>query len=178
MGAAATPAASFLSFGSMAAQGAGSLLAGAGTKAADEYRAAELQRAAQYGELKATQTAGQLTRNLNFQLGNIDAIRAAARTDPTSPTGAAYRGYQEEVGVQERGIETSSIMAQARQNEADAAYMRWAGSQALLAGDIGAGADILKGLRGLLGRSGDIPEPAAPAGPDPALLAALLERNQ
>jgi hypothetical protein len=117
-------------------------------KAGDEYRAAELQRAAEYGQLKATQVTGQLTRNLNVTLGHIDAIRAAAHTDPSSPTGAAVRDYTEQVGTEQRGIEVANIEEQARTDEAAAAYMRFAGSQALLAGDIGAGADILGSFRG------------------------------
>jgi hypothetical protein len=54
-----------------------------GTKQADEYQAAELDRAAEYGRLKATQTSAQMTQKLNQTLGNIDVIRAAAHDDPT-----------------------------------------------------------------------------------------------
>jgi hypothetical protein len=136
-----------------------------GIAAGDEFRAAELDRAAQYGELKATQTGAQLTRNLNITLGNIDAIRSAAHDDPTSPTGAAIRDYAEATGTEQKGIEVSSLEAQAKQSEADAAYLRYAGHQALLSGDLGAtsallsgnltaGADILKGIGGGLNNLG------------------------
>jgi hypothetical protein len=81
---------------------AGSVVSGQGTAAGDTYKAETLDRAATYGGLKATQTGAQLTRNLSVSLGNIDAIRAAARTDPTSPTGAAVRGYTEQVGTEQK----------------------------------------------------------------------------
>jgi len=136
-----------------------------GVAAGDEFKAAELDRAAQYGELKASQTAGQLTRNLNITLGNIDAIRSAAHADPSSPTGAAIRDYTEQTGTEQKDIEVSSIQEQARQDEADAAYLRYAANQALLTGDVGAssaimsgyisaGSDVLKGIGGALGSGG------------------------
>lgn len=125
-----------------------------GVAAGDQFKAAELERAAQYGELKAAQTSGQLTRNLSMTLGNIDAIRAAAHDDPTSPTGAAVRDYAEKIGTEQKTIQVDSILAQSQQQEADAAYMRKSASDALLSGDIAAGADVLKGLGGALGSLG------------------------
>lgn len=119
-----------------------------GTSSGDQFKAAELDQAAQYGELKAKQTSGQLTQNLNMTLGNIDAIRAAAHDDPTSPTGAAVRDYAERVGTNQKDIQVDSILQQSQQNEADAAYLRKASSDALLSGDIAAGGDVLKGLAG------------------------------
>jgi hypothetical protein len=120
------------------------------TKAGDEFKAAELQRQADYGRLKATQTNAQMTRNLAITLGHMDAVRAAAHTDPTSPTGAAVRGTVEDIGTEQKGIKVENILQQARQNEADAQYLRYAGNQAMLAGEIGAGADIAGGLAGAL----------------------------
>jgi hypothetical protein len=129
-----------------------------GVSAADTFKAEQLERAAEYGDLKAAQTAGQMTRNLNVTLGNIDAIRAAAHNDPTSPTGAAYRGMVEEVGGEQKEITVSSILAQSQEDVASAAYLRQASGRALLAGDIGqatagiaATADILKGIAGAFG---------------------------
>jgi hypothetical protein len=150
MGAAAG-ASSVLSLASMGFAAAGSLESAKGTSAADQYRAAQLDRAAQYGELQATQSAGQLTRNLTITLGNLDAVRAAARTDPTSPTGAAVRDYTEQVGTEQKNIKVDSILAQSQQDEADAAYLRSASGTALLSGDIGAASDVFgnKGLAGL-----------------------------
>src|SRR5882757_7475899 len=80
------------------------ILQSQGVAAADEFQASKLESAATYGELKAQQTGGQMTRSLNQTLGNIDAVRAAANTDPTSPTGAAMRDNAEDIGTQQKDI--------------------------------------------------------------------------
>jgi hypothetical protein len=117
---------------------------------ADKYQAARLEQAATYGELKAVQTGGQMTRNLNTVLGNIDAVRAAANADPNSPTGVAVRERQEEIGKEQIGITVNSILQQTRQQTADAAYYRGAAKDALFAGELSAGAGLLKGAIPLL----------------------------
>jgi hypothetical protein len=121
-----------------------------GQSAADLYKAEQLQRAAEYGELKAQQTGAQMTRNLMQTLGNIDATRAAGHIDPTSPSAVAVHDYVESTGSQQRGIEMANIEAQAREDEAGAAYLRQASSEALLGGDIGIAGTLLKGGAGLL----------------------------
>jgi hypothetical protein len=122
------------------------ILQGQGVAAADEFQATKLESAAVYGELKATQTGGQMTRSLNQTLGNIDAVRAAAGADPTSPTGAAFRDNQEEIGTTQKTTTVNSILAQATQDKNDAAYYKSAASDALFAGEISAAAGIAKGL--------------------------------
>ena len=134
-------------------QAAGSIVQGIGTSNADQYQAKEMEQAAQYGDLKAVQTNAALTRNLNQTLGNIDAVRAAARTDPTSPTGAAVRNTVEATATSDKNIQVDSIMAQAEQDQANAAYLRSASSTALLSGSIGAFGDLLKGFSGMPGLS-------------------------
>ena len=123
-----------------------------GVQAGDEFQAAELDRAAKYGDLKAEQVGAQRTQQLNRTLGNIDAIRAASHADPTSPTGAAYRDYQEEIGGTQKSIEVSNILAQSRKQEAEAAYLRVAGANALLSGDVGAHAQLLGGYADAAGK--------------------------
>ena len=130
-------------------QAAGSIVQGIGTSNADQYQAKEMEQAAQYGDLKAVQTNAALTRNLNQTLGNIDAVRAAQRTDPTSPTGAAVRNTVEATSTEDKNIQVDSIMAQANQDRANAAYLRSASSMALLSGGIGAVGDLLKGFSGI-----------------------------
>lgn len=125
------------------------LLQSQGVAKADEYQADKLDQAAKYGELKAVQTGGQMTRSLNTTLGNIDAVRAAAGADPTSPTGAAVRDNQEMIGNEQRSIVVGSILQQARQDQADAAYYRSAAKDALFAGYVGAAAGGAKGLASL-----------------------------
>lgn len=121
------------------------LLKGQSTATADEYQSERLENAAVYGELKAKQTSGQMLRSLNTTLGNIQAVRAAANTNPTSPTGAAVLDNQEDIGNEQRSITVNSILQQARQDRSDAAYYRDAASRAMTMSYVGAAADILKG---------------------------------
>jgi hypothetical protein len=138
--------ASGLSLASMGFSAASSVLQGEGTASADTYKAEQLERSAQIGILKGNQTNATLTKNLAISLGTIDAVRAAARTDPTSPTGAAVRDYVEQTGTEQKNIKVDSIMAQAQEDESNAAYLRKASSDALLGGDLGAVGNILKGI--------------------------------
>jgi asparagine N-glycosylation enzyme membrane subunit Stt3 len=125
------------------------MLSAQGTASADEFQAAKLENAAKYGELKAVQTGGQMTRSLNTTLGNIDAVRAAANTDPNSPTGIAMRDYAEQTGTDQKTTTVNSILAQSLQQKNDAAYYRSAASDALFAGEISTAAGIAKGIAGL-----------------------------
>jgi hypothetical protein len=126
------------------------MLQAQGTATADEYQANKLESAAQYGEVKANQTGAQMTRQLNTTLGNIDAVRAAAHSDPNSPTGAAYRDNQEEIGIDQRTVAVGNINQQVKQDRADAAYYRSASSQSLLGGAISTASGLLKSASPLL----------------------------
>lgn len=145
-GGSAGSGASGTSIASVGLQTYATLLQSQGTATADTYQADRLETAAQYGELKATQTGAQMTRNLNTTLGNIDAVRAAANTDPNSPTGAAFRDNQETLGTEQKGITVDSINAQAIQDQSDAAFYRQASSSALMSGEITAGANAFAAL--------------------------------
>jgi hypothetical protein len=134
-------------------QAEGAQVQAQGVAAGDIYKAEVLEQQAQYGELKATQTNAQLTRNLSITLGNIDAVRAAAHGDPNDPTNAAVRDYVEQTGTEQKGIKVASIEQQAREDESNAAYLRAASSQALLSGNIAAQGDMLTSQADLL--SGD-----------------------
>jgi hypothetical protein len=138
-------AASGLSLASLGFTAAAQGVAAEGTSTADLYKAEQLDQAATYGELKATQTNAQMTRNLTMTLGNIDAVRAAARTDPTSPTGNAVRDFVEQTGTTQKNITVDSITAQAQMDESNAQYLRQASSSALLGGDLGIAGTLLKG---------------------------------
>ena len=138
---------------SIGLQAYSTILQSEGTAKADDYQAEKLDVAAKYGELKAVQTGGQMTRSLNNTLGNIDAVRAAANADPSSPTGAAVRDYQEQIGDEQKSITVNSILQQSRQDTADAMYYRSAAKDALFAGKISAAAGIAKGLASI-GRPG------------------------
>lgn len=139
------------SIASVGLQTYATLLQAQGTATADSYQSDRLETAAQYGELKATQTGAQMTRNLNTTLGNIDAVRAAAGADPNSPTGAAFRDNQETLGNEKRGITVDSLNAQALQDKNDAAYYQQASQSALMSGDISAAAGVAKAVAGIPG---------------------------
>lgn len=126
-------------------------MAAQGQSTADQYKAQQLDQAAQYGELKATQTNAQMTRNLVTTLGNIDAVRAASHGDPSDPTNAAVRADIEDRGVQAKDITVANITQQSRMDESNAAYMRKASSDALLGGDLSIAGTLLKGGAGAIG---------------------------
>ncbi len=139
------------------AQGFGTLTQAQGAAAGDEFAAEEAEVNAQYGKLQAVQTGAQETRALNQTLGNIDAIRAAAHDNPTSPTGAAYRETQQTIGTEKKDIDVSNIMAQTQADEAAATYYQQAAQTAQQGGDLGFFGSILGGIGGLLGSIGKSP---------------------
>src|SRR6516162_9307837 len=115
---------------------------------AEKFKAEQLEQQAQYGDLKAQQTNAQMTQRLAVTLGHIDAVRAAAHTVISSPTGAAVRGYREELGEEAKGITVENILQQARTDQANAAYMRSQASNALLSGDVAMLGDAFAGAAG------------------------------
>lgn len=123
-----------------------SVMKGEGEKAGYDMRAAKLEQAAAFGKVQAEQTAAQFSEQLNTTLGNIDAVRAAAGIDPTSPTTAAIEGKQTYVSNRQKNTTVDNILNQAKTNEADARYMREAGDFALKQGYLSAGIDVAKGL--------------------------------
>jgi hypothetical protein len=120
------------------------ILSSQGTAAGDTYKAASLENAAQRGRVAAAQTGASETEKLAQTLANIDSVRAAAHDDPTSPTGAAIRDWNETLGLTKKSIDVDNIMAQSQQEDSDAAFLRSSAKTALLGGEISAGADILK----------------------------------
>ena len=122
-----------------------------GTAAADQARAAQLQRAAERGRTAAVQTGAQMDEQLNITLGNISAIRAASNTDPTSPTTAAVLEQQQARGERAKDITVENLMAQADENDASAAYLRQAGDYALEQGKMQAFTTILGGVGSAVG---------------------------
>ncbi len=122
------------------------ILKGQGTQAAFDYKAASLENAAKRGQVAAVQTGAKETIGLDNTLAMIDSVRAAAHADPTSPTGAAIRDWNEQLGLSKKAIDVDNIMAQSRQELDDAAYLRSAGKTALLGGELSAGSDLLSAL--------------------------------
>jgi hypothetical protein len=106
---------------------ASGFMKGQGDEAAADYQANKLRVSAEYARGAAKETDAQMRENLNLQLQNIDAVRAAANIDPTSPTTAALKDRTAMIGDRSRSIQVGNIMAQAAQNEADANYTEQAG---------------------------------------------------
>jgi hypothetical protein len=143
---------------STGAQASGASVASAGLKAfgdiyaakgqaeSAKYRAATLEANAQRARVAAVQTGAAESEKLSSTLGNIDAVMAAAHGDPTSPTAAAYRDQQEQLGLTKKSIDVDNIMQQARQDDSDAAYLRTSAKYALTQGYISAGSDVLSAL--------------------------------
>ena len=139
-------AAGVASIASIGLSAFGSIAGGAGTKSADEMQAARLEQAAAYGKVQATQVAAHDTENLSIKLDNIDAVRAAQNNDPTSPTTAAIRSRTSYLSNENQQTQVGNIMAQVGTDQAGAAYLNQAGSYAMTMGEVGAGANLLKGV--------------------------------
>lgn len=123
------------------------ILSSQGTAAGMNYKAASLENAAARGRVAALQTGASASERLAADLGNIDAVRAAAHVDPTSPTGAAIRDLHESLGLTQKSIAVDRIMAQSAQETSDAAYLRSVSKYALLGGELSAGACSAGSLR-------------------------------
>jgi hypothetical protein len=135
-------------------QAFGDIVSSRGIAAADTFKANMLQANAQRGQVAAVQAGASESEKLANTLGNIDAVRAAARTDPTSPTGAAVRDWSETLGNTQKSITIDNIMAQSRQQQDEAAFLKASAKTALLSGYINAGADTLKAIAPALGPQG------------------------
>jgi hypothetical protein len=124
----------------------GDIYAAQGKAEGAKYRAATLEANAQRARVSAVQTGAAESQQLATTLGNIDAVRAAAHGDPTSPMAGAYRDMNEDLGLTKKAIDVDNIMAQARQDDSDAAYLRTSAKYALTSGYISAGSDVLSAL--------------------------------
>lgn len=138
MGAAAASAASVASLGLTVA---GDIMGGSAKKAADDYQAARLEQAAEFGKTQATLTDTTMRENLNSTIGTIQAVRAAAGIDPTSPTSGALIEMNSERADRQRMAAVGSINAQTAEQQASAKYLREAGDFAVTQSYVKAGTD-------------------------------------
>ena len=143
-------AASGASIASSGLKAYGDYESGVGKAAGATYRAQTLEANAQRARVSAVQTGAAESQQLATTLGNIDAVRAAAHGDPTSPMASAYRNQQEDIGQTKKAIDVDNIMQQARQDDSDALYLRSSAKYALLGGEVAAGSDVLSGLSSAL----------------------------
>ena len=120
--------------GSLALDAGSSVVKGIGEKEGQDFMAWQAERAAALGRIKADQTDAHLRDELQTTLGNIDVIRAAANTDPLSPTALAVKDKEREVSDRQRQIQVANIRTQADEKEAEAGYRRRSGKFALFGG--------------------------------------------
>src|SRR5688572_30534936 len=116
-----------------------------GDAAAQEFKAEQAERRAEAGRLNAVQTDVFFREELNTALANIDAIRAASSIDPTSPTTAAIKSEEARISDRARNIKVQSILAQANEDEREAAFRRESAKDIRQGGLWSAGATVLKG---------------------------------
>jgi hypothetical protein len=134
--------ASGASIGSAALSAFGAITKAQGTKAADDFQASKAERAAEFGKLQAGLTDTVMREQLNTTLSNIDVIRAAAHTDPTSPTTAALEDKQSMLSDRQRNAALLTINSQVAEDQASAKYLRASGEYALDMGYLNAGIGI------------------------------------
>lgn len=153
----AGPAASVLSIGSTALSAFSSYdsseQAGQQQAEMDNLKSQQLANAAEFSRAQARQTDAYMRANLMKSVGNIEAIRASAGTNPDSPTGNAIINRTQGQGDQERAIKVGDIMAQAGEDQTESGMYASAASQALSDGEqggiLGGLGKILSGVSGL-----------------------------
>ena len=126
----------------------------------DEFKANQLQDAAQYGMAKASETDQFLRQKTTSMLGNLMAVSAAANVDPTSPTGNAILARTQGQSDQQRSIQVGNLNAQAAQDASESyqytdaaratlnqAYAN--SSSSIFGGVLGGLGSLAKGLSGI-----------------------------
>lgn len=131
--------------GSLALNAGSSVVKGIGEKQGQDFMAGRDERSAALGRVKAEQTDAQLRDELDTTLANIDVTRAAANADPFSPTALAVKANETRISDTARNTRVASLLQQADEDQASAAYRRHAGNMALLGGVLGAGGKLLSG---------------------------------
>lgn len=99
-----------------------------------EMNADRADRAAEFGKVQASLTGASFTDDLNRTLGQIEVMRAAANTDPSSATGAAVMGAQRDKSDLARRAAMMSQYGQIAEDEAGAKYLRDAAKFSLFQG--------------------------------------------
>jgi hypothetical protein len=158
-------AAPILSIAGPLAGAAGSIMGGADQGIQDQWRASELDTAAKWGAIQGIETNASMTQNLAQTLAHLDAVTAAQRVGPGSPSAAAIRNQTEFLGTEEMHRKVEAINAQSMTDEASAQYLKWAAGQSMLGGDLGALGPLAKAFGGIPALQGpSASEYAAPAG--------------
>jgi hypothetical protein len=139
-GAAFGPAAAALPYAAAAASLGGGIMQGLGGAAANKQQAAQAERAAQIGLIKASDTDTYMRDELQTTLANIQAIRASVGAE-ASPTEYAVIDKQRQTSDRQRETEVFNARAQAKSDEDAARFYRSSARMSLIGG----------GLSGILG---------------------------
>lgn len=120
----------------------------------DVYQAFTERLQAHQGHTKAAQTNTAMSEHLTDVLANISAVRAAANTDPLSPTGAAITNRVHAQGDQDISRTVSNINQEADQHMFASYFYEDAAKRAIEAGNKSQMAGLLSGVSGLIGGLG------------------------
>jgi hypothetical protein len=124
------------------------------------YQAGQLEISAQMGELKATQTADFMTRQMNGVEANIDAVSALSGATDNSPSTWAVRNRYQNQAEEARGQMQWNAKMDALSKRNAAALYRMSGEMAVrdaesnardyeTNGMLGAIGGVLKGFSGM-----------------------------
>lgn len=125
---------------------ASDITSGSSTKSADDFKAAQAERAAEFGITQANLTDVTMRENLNTTLGNIESIRAAANVDPSSPTTAALMERNTALSDRQRTATVVTERAQAADDLASADYLKRAGDFAVKQSYLKSATDVASAL--------------------------------
>lgn len=125
---------------------ASDITSGSATQAGDDFKAAQAERAAEFGITQANLTDVTMRENLNTTLGNIESIRAAANIDPSSPTTAALLERSSALSDRQRTAAVGTQRAQAADDLASADYLKRAGDFAVKQSYLKSATDVASAL--------------------------------
>lgn len=124
----------------------GSMTQAQGQAEAYVQQAELAQQRAYLGKIKARQTDTAYREELTTTLSNIDAIRAAANTDPWSPTAMAIKNNETRISGRARRTAVLNIMSQVDADETAADIYASNARYALMGGTLGAMSSMLRGF--------------------------------
>lgn len=123
-------------------QVAGSVAGAYGQKQGADQAAYAAQRRVEAGKLKALQTDTALREELASTIGNIEAVRAAANTNPNSPTIMAIKQNTRGRMDEDRKRQVGNIESQVAQDQAAVRFYRSYGRRAMVGGLLTAGGQL------------------------------------
>lgn len=127
---------------------ASSVMQGMAGRDAAKYQMEQSARAAEYGRIQAAETDTAMRKELEFTMGNIDAVRAAANADPMSPTGAAVSNYVTSNANQERETKVRNRLRQVADDERAVSFYQSSAQKSMIGGLLSGAGALAKGFAG------------------------------